>query len=287
MRFYFALFVLFFASQSLAQQSSITEADGYSCMGVDYSKKQTEQLALQDAKRQAMEFSKTYIESTTEMENFSLKRDLVESFAKAEVQVLEILQARWDDPSTGDCYQIKIQAEVIPSPEAYNRVAQTANFADDPSAPLAVKIWTNQTELVENQVLKIYLRSNKPFFGRIIYKDAAGTQLQLLPNPYRDDVYFQGGVSYEVPSGLDQFDLVVQPPFGRETVSVYASTSPLGDLETTNLGPVLEVQPQDVAKKTRGIKLKTRPPGTVTKGVIPEVSEFAESHVNLTTRKNP
>ena len=286
MRFYFAL-IFMIASHAAAQQSSITEAEGYSCMGVDYSKKQTEQLALQDAKRQAMEFSKTYIESTTEMENFSLKRDLVESFAKAEVQVLEILKATWDDPGTGDCYQIKIQAEVIPSRAAYDRVAQTANFADDPSAPLAVKIWTNQTELAENQTLKIYLRSKKPFFGRIIYKDAAGTQLQLLPNPYRDDVYFQGGVSYEVPSGLDRYDLVVQPPFGRETVSVYASTSPLGDLETTNLGPVLEVQPQDVAKKTRGIKLTARPPGQASPSQLPEVSEFAESHVNLTTRKDP
>ena len=63
MRFYFAL-IFMIASHAAAQQSSITEAEGYSCMGVDYSKKQTEQLALQDAKRQAMEFSKTYIRSS-------------------------------------------------------------------------------------------------------------------------------------------------------------------------------------------------------------------------------
>ena len=84
------------ASFSLAQQSSITEADGYSCMGIDYSKKQTEQLALQDAKRQAVEFSKSYIESTTEMENFNLKRDLVTAFAQAEVQVVDIIESAWD-----------------------------------------------------------------------------------------------------------------------------------------------------------------------------------------------
>ena len=70
---YFLLAVLAVCALSVnAQQSSITEAEGYSCMGVDYSKKQTEQLALQDAKRQAVEFSKSYIESTTEMENFNL-----------------------------------------------------------------------------------------------------------------------------------------------------------------------------------------------------------------------
>ena len=39
---------------------------------------------------------------------------------------------------------------------------------------------------------KAYVRGNKPFFGRLIYKDASGTQYQVLPNPYRSDVYFQG-----------------------------------------------------------------------------------------------
>ena len=62
MKLNLALLACVFALSSVAQQSSITEADGYSCMGVDYSKKETEQLALQDAKRQAVEFSKSYIE---------------------------------------------------------------------------------------------------------------------------------------------------------------------------------------------------------------------------------
>ena len=61
---------------SMAEQSSITEADGYSCMGVDYSKKQTETLAIQDAKRKAVEYSQTFIQSTTVMENFSLKKTI-------------------------------------------------------------------------------------------------------------------------------------------------------------------------------------------------------------------
>jgi hypothetical protein len=273
------------ASFSLAQQSSITEADGYSCMGIDYSKKQTEQLALQDAKRQAVEFSKSYIESTTEMENFNLKRDLVTAFAQAEVKVVDIIESAWDDPSSGDCYRIKIQAEVIPVAKDYNRVAAEARFSEDPSAPLSVKLWTNSSELLENQRLSIYVKANKPFFGRIIYTDASGTQLQLLPNPYREEVYFQGGVVYEIPSGLDQFDLIVSAPFGQESVALYASTSPLGELKSTNLGPVLEVQSEDIPKKTRGIKVKKRPTSNLNNpSSTPEVAEFAEASLNLITR---
>ncbi|MDA0957962.1 MAG: DUF4384 domain-containing protein [Proteobacteria bacterium] len=283
MKLNLALLACVFALSSVAQQSSITEADGYSCMGVDYSKKETEQLALQDAKRQAVEFSKSYIESTTEMENFNLKKDLVTAFAQAEVQVLNVVESQWDDPSTGDCYKIKIQAEVIPVTKAVARVASQAGFAEDPSAPLFVQLWASASELMEDQRLSIYLKANKPFFGRIIYTDAAGTKLQLLPNPYREDAYFQGGVVYEIPSGLDQFDLVVQAPFGQEKVSLYASTSPLGDLESTNLGPVLQVQTTDIARKTRGIKVVSRPKNTDL-APTPSVSEFAEASINLTTR---
>ena len=283
MKLNLALLACVFALSSVAQQSSITEADGYSCMGVDYSKKETEQLALQDAKRQAVEFSKSYIESTTEMENFNLKKDLVTAFAQAEVQVLNVVESQWDDPSTGDCYKIKIQAEVIPVTKAVARVASQAGFAEDPSAPLFVQLWASASELMEDQRLSIYLKANKPFFGRIVYTDAAGTKLQLLPNPYREDVYFQGGVVYEIPSGLDQFDLVVQAPFGQEKVSLYASTSPLGDLESTNLGPVLQVQTTDIARKTRGIKVVSRPKNADLVPT-PSVSEFAEASINLTTR---
>ena len=52
--------------------------------------------------------------------------------------------------------------------------------------------------------------------------------VQILPNPYRNENYFQGGAVYEIPSGNDRFDLEISPPFGKENITVYASTSPLG-----------------------------------------------------------
>ena len=73
--------VFFCLPFAMADSSSITEAEGYSCMGVDYSRKETENLALQDASRKAAEFSFSHLESTTGMEYFAFKQDLVEAVA--------------------------------------------------------------------------------------------------------------------------------------------------------------------------------------------------------------
>lgn len=272
------------ATPVLGDQSSITEAEGYSCMGVDYSKKQTEDLALQDAKRTAVEFSKTYIESETEMENYQLKRDVVQAFARADVQVIDVVDERWDEPATGDCYRIRIKAEVIPAREEMRKAS--ASMINDPRAPLSIQLYTNKEEFVAGEVMKIYLKGNKPFYGRLIYEDASGTKLQILPNPYRSENYFRGGVVYEVPTGDDRFDLTVQGPFGSERLVLYASTSPLGPLDTANLGPVLQVKDEtaDIARRTRGIAVTSNfNQSSEVAEQKAAVAEFAEIGVDIVT----
>ena len=75
---------------------------------------------------------------------------------------------------------------------------------------------------------------------------------------------------------MDKFDLTVQEPFGSEKVVLYGSTSPLGRLSTTNLGPVLQVmEPEKTAAKTRGIAFSTNRKT--------QVSEFAEAVAEVTT----
>jgi len=266
-----------------ADPSSITEAEGYSCMGVDKSRKQTETAALQDAKRNAVEFSKTHIESESLIENFELKKDLVQAFSKANVKILLVLEKTWQDPTDGDCYTIRIQAEVVPEAGEMRRVASANQTIDDPTAPLTVKVWADKERYKDGEVMKVYVKGNKPFYGRLIYVDASSTPLQLLPNPYRQDNYFQGGVIYEVPQGNDKFDLTIQPPFGSEKLTLYGSTSPLGAIEKTNIGPVYHVQetPVKIAAKTRGIAITVPKAGEKKKKQ--QISEFDEASISITT----
>jgi len=243
-------------SNLYAAQSTIKESEGYACMGEDKSKKQTEQSAIADAKRKAIEQVSTYIKSETHVKDFALEKDLTSAYANATVEVIQEIEKGWyKDPALGDCYKIRIKADVIPDEKAMKKVSEET--IDDPSAPLSFKVWTDKKEYKYGDRIKIYLKGNKPFYARILYKDVKGEILQLLPNPYRQDNYFNGGAVYEIPSGNDRYELEVSPPFGEESIMVYASVSQLGEINLKAEGSVYLVttKPKDIGNKTRGVKI--------------------------------
>jgi hypothetical protein len=170
---------------------------------------------------------------------------------------------------------------VVPDEKAMAKVSKGTEMSDDPSAPLHVQVWTDKKEYRQSEKIKVYLKGNKPFYARILHKDAQGGFLQLLPNPYREDNYFQGGVVYEFPSGKDRFHLEVIPPFGEEGIVVYAGTNPLGEIDLKAAGTVYEVKTrqQDIGIKTRAIKISPKE-GSKGSGA----SEFFEGKVPLKTK---
>lgn len=252
------LFCISISTPLYAGQSTIVNVDGNACMGDDKSRKQTEQAAMADAKRSAAERAMTYLKSETQVKDFVLEKDIVNAYAQATIQVIQELEKSWfKDPAAGDCYRIKIKAEVIPDEKAMQKAAQTKDFTDDPAAPLKVKVWTDKPAYKQGEKVRIYLKGNKPFYARVLYRDAKGETVQLLPNPYRKDAYFNGGTVYDIPSGNDRFDLEVSPPFGEENIVVYGSTAELGSIDTKAEGSVYRVTtgPQDMGVKVRGIAI--------------------------------
>jgi len=278
------LFALALAPDLHAAQSAIAEAEGSACMGDDRSRKQTEQAALTDAKKKAVERTSTYIRNETEVKNFVVEKDLISAYANAEVKVLQELDRSWyKDPSTGECFKMRIKAEVIPDVRTMETLARDSRFADDPSAPLQVKAWTDKKAYKAGEKIKVYLKGNKPFYARVLYKDANGVMVQLLPNPHRSDNYFNGGSIYEIPSGSDTFDLEVNPPFGEESIIVYGSTAPLGELGLKAAGGVYQVvtKTPEIGMQTRGVKLTGKTGNTAGAAA----SEFVENATAVTTGK--
>lgn len=255
--------VVISASNVFASQSVIIESDGYACMGDDKSRKQTEQSAVADAKRKATESAVSYITSETQIKDALLEKDLLSAYSRAQVKQLQELMKEWyKDAGIGDCYRVKLKVEVIPDEKVLAALSGKGqeHLENSPSAPLAVKLWSDKSDYRQGEKIRIYLKGNKPFFAKVVYKDAQGEQVQLLPNPYRKNNYFNGGVVYELPSGEDRFDLEVSPPFGLENLTVYASTSELGELSVSANDAVYAIKNKsdDVATGTRGVKLTSK-----------------------------
>jgi len=280
-----------------AVQSTITKVEGTSCMGDDKSRKETERSALVDARRNASEYAASLISSRTEVEDLVLKEDLVSAFSQARVEVVKVLEKQWyEEQGAGWCCRIRIQAEVIPDEKAMAEAgkpkqekvqilekrqspAQDQGF-DNPALPLQARVWSDKDAYGRGDRVRIYLKGNKPFYALVVYLDADGNQVQLLPNPYRSENYFEGGVTYQIPSGNDRFELAVTPPFGRERVVLYASTSPLGEVETEETGAyyVVTTSSQELGRSVRGLKLQAKsdsPEDT------PQAGEFVETQVEI------
>ena len=274
---------IFLSSILYAAQSTITEADGSACMGEDRSKKQTENLAFEDAKRKAVEWTLTYLKSETVVNKYELQKDLIEVYSNAAIKIIQEMEKKWyKDESLGDCFKVKIKAEVIPDEKAIENISKNKQMTDDPSAPLSIKVWADKKEYKGSDKIRVYIKGNKPFYARVVYKDAGGNMVQLLPNPHRGNNYFNGGTIYELPSGEDKFELEVTPPFGEEDIIVYASTSPLGDIELQAEGGIYQVKTKagDIGDRTRGIKIKEK---TGSKEGMP--SDFFEDKVVVRTER--
>jgi len=279
------IFACLMVAQLHASQSIITEGEGYACMGDDKSRKGTETSAMADAKRKATETAATYIESETHIKDAMMEKDLLSAYANAQVKVIQELLKEWyKEQSLGDCYRVKLKVEVIPDEKAMIGLSKKSQNAleGDPAAPLAVKIWTDRKEYKDGEKIRIYLKGNKPFYGKVIYRQADGSLVQLLPNPYRDQDYFNGGTVYELPSGEDRFDMEVTAPFGSENVTAYASTVRTGDLNVALVGAVFSVEnrPADVPIATRGVKLVQKGEGSVQQAT----AEFSEAVAIVITK---
>lgn len=277
--------ILIFSTLLFAQTHSlIVTAEGVSALGNDKSRDKTKQDALVAAKRAASEQAGTYIKSETTVNNFVTEHDLLESFSEAEIKVLKTVKEEWfKDELTGESFRIVIEAEVIPAKKSGSEL-NIARLAEDPTSPLTVNVWCDKTAKIyqNGEVMKLYLKGNKPFYARILYKQADGTLLQLLPNPQRTENYFNGGVTYELPAGKDQYTLEVSAPFGNENIIVYASTAETGSGSLENSNAVYTVKDDLVQSgiKTRGLKIKTGKDA----GSKSSPAEFFETGLEILTK---
>jgi len=111
-------------SAAQAQEKAfLTEAEGSACMGDDKSRKQTEEVAREEAKRRAAEQSATQIRSQSRVSVGTLEEDVIKIMATGKVRILAVLESKWDKDG---CYLYRIRAEVTqPKPSEMLGVVMT------------------------------------------------------------------------------------------------------------------------------------------------------------------
>ena len=142
--------------------------------------------------------------------------------------------------------------------------------------PLEFRVWTERKAYRKGEKIKIFLKGNKDFFAHVIYVDASGNCITLLPNAYRADTRFSGDIVYTIPDNDDRFDLEVGEPFGNESIYAFGSTLPLGRVAGPDVGAGLSLCPGGVAQ-TRGVVFAQREQGG-------RKGERFEAKAALTTR---
>jgi hypothetical protein len=217
--------------------------------------------AFANAKRQALEAAKTYLESKTKVKNFQVEYDLVWSSAEGAVTILEQKDLGIEDNSR---YHVWIKAEVLYSLEPKKPQGEAVPMMDK-DAPLTIQVWTSKKHYRDGERIEISVKGNRDFYARIVDINPAGEIIQLLPNDFRNVSFFEAGRVYRIPDKGDQFDLLVAPPYGEDRIVVYASEVPLGRITTDSVGHGLRRYRGNVrslASSTRGITVAPAQPGT-------------------------
>jgi hypothetical protein len=244
------------------KHSCIQEVDGYAYLSEERTLSETRSAAFANAKRQAVEMARTYIESRTKVENFVLEFDEVTAASGGSVTVLEQKDLGVEDNKR---YHVWIRAEVTYGvsikPDGNKKKAEgtsVSGHAVAAGAPLTVTVWTPKQHYIAGEKIEIFVQGNRDFYARIVDLTSSGEIIQLLPNDYRQANKFKGGVVYKIPGEGDRFDLTVSPPFGHDRIVVYASEVPLGKVNTEKMGNGLRKYAGDagsLAAKTRGISV--------------------------------
>jgi hypothetical protein len=101
-----------------------------------------------------------------------------------------------------------------------------------PADILQVDIASDRNRYQEGEHLFFMMRGNKQFYGSLLDHNPGGEMIQLLPNGLRPGSRFNAATRYLFPDKKmgDNFDLEVGAPFGKDSIRIIASDTPIGSI---------------------------------------------------------
>jgi len=239
--------------------------------------------ALIQAKKDAIRLAVSSLKNNAQADDGPMVKNIKDAYERGDVRILSQTGSGWITNEQSDrCYRAKIKAEILPELIKLRGVSEPKSLIENPNATLSVRLWLEKHEFQTNEEIRMFVQGNKDFYALITYKNASGDLLQLFPNPYQSENYFKAGVVYQIPSKNDRFKLIVNAPFGEESIILHAATMPLGNLEITPAGAFYQVETpsSEVEIKVRGgIDFRGE------ENKVPKPVQFSTKRVTLWTRE--
>ncbi len=253
---------IFFISSAISQEeskeynySTIVESYGYANKQINQEKNEIREHAYNNAKRNLLEKTMVHIKSYSKVENFKLEYDLIQSESEGFLRILEKKDIGFIENNR---YKVWIKAEVIYnfSGEEISQKTKQTNVG-----PLSVKVWTEKEKYILNEKVKMFLIPNKDCYIKVIYNDAEKNLLQIFPNQHIKDNFFMANKLYTIPDDKGSYEFTVSSPFGEEKITVFASTSKLGQSDVDYHGSDFykySGNEKEYSLKTRGVKITNK-----------------------------
>ena len=87
----------------------------------------------------------------------------------------------------------------------------------------------------QGDVISFLISLDRDAFVLMIYEDAEHNLVQIIPNRYRQSNQYKTGLFMSVPNRDEPFEFVVSPPFGKETIWVFAAEKSFPELNGIEL----------------------------------------------------
>ncbi len=232
------------------------------------SRQDVQSAASESTRQQALEKARAYLLA----QSGPMDGELQAALASATIVPIREPSTKWE----GDTYHVRTSWEIRFQPQFSGFFARRMS---DNGGLLGASLWTSRKSYRQGEDIQVFMKGNHPFHARVLYRDAQGKLLQILPNPHRTVSTFPAAEIIAIPGGADRYKVTVTPPFGEEQIIFFASTAPLGDLRLKDRGAVYDVQGtlEDIARITRGIRMEAFPPE--------DIVEFVEYRVTVITTK--
>ena len=183
--------------------------------------------------------------------------------------------------------EVRIKRELLEKnnlslfPSNYENLQKELDYLKSPvdlkPAELSVQIWTDHGDggmYRKGDKMFVFLMANKDCYVRLIYHQADGKNIQIFPNPWREDNKIEGNRVYIIPSESDKFEFTVDEPYGAEVLKAFASSKPFpkveGEFFKDGLKSLMGTT-KGIMEKIRGIRMQEKE------------AEYTEAECRITT----